>query len=141
MDKKAQGVPWYLIALVLAAITLTIIILIVRPSFLFGKTTFQSQIFEQKSRLCAVQGAQAMLLAPGRRPPDDDKDGYPNSCDFCVGGDDGIDKNPHDGFPDDCQAPTKIVRAGDNIEKICNTSPKCKSNRCWDKERKVCVLG
>ncbi len=139
MNKKAD-VPWVLIGMILALITLVVILAIAYNPFTFAKTTFQSQISEQKARLCAVQGKQAEILPPDRRPPDADKDGYPDSCDFCWNGDDGRDVKPADGFPDDCQNPTVMMKQGDDITKTCNNAPRCTKHDCWDKQNKVCKL-
>ena len=140
MDKRGDGVPWYVIALILALVVLTVSILIGKPIFGFFGKTAHSQVFEQKLKLCATRGAQAQLYPVSQRPPDSDADGYPDSCDYCVNGKDGIDRNPADGVPDDCQPIGALMKAGDSLEKACNNALRCPKHDCWKKERKICEL-
>ena len=133
----------WVIALVLAIIVMAVSLLYGKNIFGFGKATFQSELFQDKLRLCSVQGAQAELRPPSQRPLDSDKDGYPDSCDYCWGvsegsGNDGKDLNG-DGIPDDCEPPNKFVKSGGDLKESCNGASRCPKHDCY-KDRKVCIL-
>jgi hypothetical protein len=145
VGKRAEGgTNWVVVGLIIALLVLVFYTVVSRDIFGFFGSTTSTALFEQKLKLCAAKGAQSALLPAGQRPSDKDSDGNPDSCDYCQGGRDNVDRNPADGIPDDCQPAGVLFKSGDSLEKACNAALACQSGpkkgKCWSKDQKVCIL-
>lgn len=77
------------------------------------------------------------LNIKGETPADVDKDSLPDSCDYCLGGED-IDVN-NNLIADACE-PKDFTGDIKKIVLACNLAAECKSGKCWSTVRNTCEL-
>ena len=130
-QKKAQGLSFSMIIIAI----LCLVILIILSYFIYTRfgsanKVFSTQELKIKNDACRLKGSRADRQ--GIEYADIDNDGYPDSCDICVGGDNLKDKDL-DGMPDACDKyPDKQPRKKEKIADICK--------HIWDKETERCIL-
>lgn len=137
LGKKALATETVVVMVLCLVVMVVLIAIFLKPAN-EAKNTVSSTIARERLQLCLAQGRQTALLSPASLQ-DADRDGYPDSCDVCIGGDDGLDANG-DGVPDACEPAGTFFKPSDSVEKACNTAQGCSRSPCWEPKRKVCVL-
>lgn len=151
MKKKGISLGPNLMIIIAIGLIIFLVVAFIVPKYLFGAgKTFGDLALQSRMELCKVQGARQKIFVDndfGVR----DGDTYPDSCDFCLGGDDRLDVLNSEGLPENDLDNDGIPNACDNkpgapaekkesISEICNNAQMCTSKKCWNKDAEQCKL-
>jgi hypothetical protein len=117
--KCSRGVAF--LPVVIVSLVIGLLVLVVAGNVLFGfkgPQIIDKQLLEKSKAVC-----RESRIIPDGPVYDNDYgnnvgDGYPDSCDICLGGDDSIDTD-RDGIPDACDNENKKPAKGITLESIC----------------------
>jgi len=129
--------------LIIAGLVIAVVIIFAYSVFFVEQITktkgFISKIGRAvDSQACKQQGESlklrlGMSALPENR--DADRDGYPDSCDFCQGENDAVDDD-NDGLPNDCDDNSNVpVKPDASFAKICRDN-----SGTWREEPPQCML-
>ena len=152
MNKKGISMGPNLMIIIAIGVVVLLVVIFIVPKYLFGaEKSFGDLAMQSRMELCKLKGARQKIFADNDFGPRKG-DTYPDSCDFCLGGDDRLDiLDPATGLPVNDVDNDGIPNACDNfprartdkklsIAKICNAAKLCTSKKCWKKETEQCVL-
>ena len=90
-----------------------------------------------KNKLCEARGKLAENTL--EKPLDQDKDGFPDDCDICLGGDNRQTQTNSLGIPDNCYADPRSINTG---KKIGTYKEMCEANGgCYISDNDQCCIG
>ncbi len=144
--KKAVSPLGIIAGMIIVLVVIFTVIYIIRTKAEAAGSLMTSQELRFLREGCELRGKALRMENPSllarvdRDLPGNNSDGYPDSCDFCIGGSDATD-NDDDGIPFDCDDNDDPVggarKSGVTLKSICEG--KCPPNSKW-KETNQCDI-
>jgi hypothetical protein len=135
--RNKRGVELTLNTMIVAILLLVLLVIGVAMLTRSGKTQGAAyNELELKSKLSGCRASAALSEVVFDKDFSGAKgDGYPDSCDICLGGNDGQDTDA-DGVPDACDNdPCAKPERGVNLEEVCT-----KARGTWTESKQQCRL-
>ena len=137
MKKKAVSkAVSILITLIIASFIVLVVIPWVYKQFASSERTIGGINLDLKINMCREQGKLLLAKIPPETFDDADKDGFPDSCDFCLGGNDNEDSDG-DKIPTLCDTAGQL-KATDTLKSICIAAQCPNEKDCWIKDSEQC---